>query len=92
MELLCYWSFSDVNLICPRQDSKNYPTRFVKSLISYSDNSNDWYSVGENKKLNNTGYVHSPAVGRQKLLLVNLTTTGVPLVPMFFCQWYIVRV
>lgn len=50
------------------------------------------YSVCENKKLNNNVYVYSPAVNRQKLLSVNLTTNGVSLVPMFFCQWYIVRV
>lgn len=36
-----------------------------------------------------TGCVHSFAVGRQKLFLVKLTTIGMSLVPMFFCQWYI---
>lgn len=32
------------------------------------------------------GCVHSSAVGRQKLLLVKLTTIGIPLVPMFFAN------
>lgn len=44
------------------------------------------YSVCENKKLNNSVYVYSPAVNRQKLLSVNLTTNGVSLVPMVYSE------